>query len=259
LRVRALGLLPVQALEFTLAALFSRLRYVSGGSFAPQLLGLPMARPANDEVRSRLYGLEPAYQHPCAEMLIDAATWQLPTHSADAFLHATLKGMAAQLQLAQAGDSTLERALRVRLRDALAQGRADASRMAELLGVSERTLKSSAVRRLPGCWPRRVCIWSRWPVGWAMQSRPRSRGPSDAGRASRLGLGGPDNGAELRGYRADRQVRLATGYRLLATRSNVGFVAARSVSRLTVEGPAAPVHTATERSVAQLTPASVEP
>ncbi|MCV2355696.1 AraC family transcriptional regulator [Paucibacter sp. B2R-40] len=141
LRVRALTPLPEQALEFTIAALFSRLRYVSGGGFKPQLLGLPLARPTNDEVRSRLYGLAPAYGHPCAEMLIDAATWQLPTHSADAFLHATLKGMAAQLQLAQAGDSTLERALRVRLRDALAQGRADAARMAELLGVSERTLQ----------------------------------------------------------------------------------------------------------------------
>ncbi|WP_088279981.1 AraC family transcriptional regulator [Ideonella sp. A 288] len=141
LRVRALGPLPDQALEFTLAALFSRLRYVSGGTFAPLLLGLPLARPGNDDVRSRLFGLEPTYQHPCAEMLIDAAIWHLPTHSADAFLHATLKGMAAQLQLAQAGDSTLERALRVRLRDALAQGRADAARMAELLGVSERTLQ----------------------------------------------------------------------------------------------------------------------
>ena len=141
LRVRALGPLPDQALEFTLAALFSRLRYVSGGSFRPQLLGLPMAQPANDGVRTRLFGLVPVYQHPCAEMLIDAATWQLPTQSADAFLHGTLKAMAAQLQLAQAGDSTLERALRVRLRDALAQGRADAARMAELLGVSERTLQ----------------------------------------------------------------------------------------------------------------------
>jgi AraC-like DNA-binding protein len=141
LRVRALATLPVQALEFTLAALFSRLRYVSGGSFQPRLLGLPLPRPADDDVRQRLYGLAPAYGHPCAEMWVDAAAWQMPTRSADPFLHATLKGMAAQLQLAQPGDSTLERALRARLRDALAQGRADAARMAELLGVSERTLQ----------------------------------------------------------------------------------------------------------------------
>jgi AraC-like DNA-binding protein len=141
LRVRALAPMPVQALEFTLAALFSRLRYVSGGSFVPRLLGLPVARPVSDAVRVRLFGLEPAYEHPCAEMLIDGATWRLPTRSADAFLHATLKGMASQLQLAQPGDSTLEHALRARLRDALAQGRADAARMAVLLGVSERTLQ----------------------------------------------------------------------------------------------------------------------
>lgn len=141
LRIRAAPALPVQALEFTLAAMFSRLRCISGGSFQPRLLGLPLQRPADDAVRQRLFGLVPAYGHPCAEMLIDAATWQMPTRSADPFLHATLKAMAAQLQLAQPGDSTLERALRARLRDALAQGRADAARMAELLGVSERTLQ----------------------------------------------------------------------------------------------------------------------
>jgi AraC-like DNA-binding protein len=141
LRVRGLVKMPVQALEFTLAALYGRLRYVSGGGFAPRLLGLPIPRPANDDVRSRLFGLPPAYEHPCAELLIDEATWRMPIRSADAFLHATLKGMAAQLQLAQPGDSTLERALRARLRDALAQGRADAACMAVLLGVSERTLQ----------------------------------------------------------------------------------------------------------------------
>jgi len=141
LRVRTLAPMPPQALEFTAAALFSRLRYVTGGSFRPRLLGLPVARPDDDAVRPRLFGLAPVYGHPCAEMLIDAATWRLPTRSADAFLHATLKGMAAQLQLARPHDSTLESALRARLRDALAQGRADAARMADLLGMSERTLQ----------------------------------------------------------------------------------------------------------------------
>jgi AraC-like DNA-binding protein len=141
LRVRGLVEMPAQALEFTLAALYSRLRHVSGGSFAPRLLGLPIPRPADDAVRARLFCLTPAYEHPCAELLIDDANWRMATRSADPFLHATLKGMAAQLQLSQPGDSTLERALRARLRDALAQGRADAARMAVLLGVSERTLQ----------------------------------------------------------------------------------------------------------------------
>jgi AraC-like DNA-binding protein len=141
LRVRAPAPMPAQALEFTLVTLFSRLRYVSGGSFVPRMLGLPVARPARDDVRTRVLGLTPAYQRPCAEMLIDGDTWHMPTRSADAFLHATLKAIAAQLQLTRPGDSTVERALRARLRDALAQGRADAARMAVLLGVSERTLQ----------------------------------------------------------------------------------------------------------------------
>ena len=140
-RVRPLGPMPAQALEFTLVTLFSRLRYVSGGSFVPRMLGLPVARPARDDVRTRVLGLTPAYQRPGAEMLIDGDTWHMPTRSADAFLHATLKAIAAQLQLTRPGDSTVERALRARLRDALAQGRADAARMAVLLGVSERTLQ----------------------------------------------------------------------------------------------------------------------
>jgi AraC-like DNA-binding protein len=140
-RVRAPRPMPAQALEFTLAAVFSRLRYVSGGSFAPRMLGLPVPRPASDTVRKRLYGLSPVYQHPCAEMLIDRQSWQMPTRSADAFLHDTLKALAGKLHLARPGDSSVERALRARLRDALAQGRADAARMAVLLGVSERTLQ----------------------------------------------------------------------------------------------------------------------
>lgn len=74
-------------------------------------------------------------------MVIDADTWRASTHSADPFLHATLKRMASQLQIAQPDDSMLERALRARLRVALAQGRADPARMAVLLGVSERTLQ----------------------------------------------------------------------------------------------------------------------
>lgn len=141
LRVRPLAPLPTQAIEFTLAALFSRLRHLTGGCFAPRLLGLPVVQPTSDTVRTRLYGLKPVYEHSCAEMLIDPATWQRPTHGADTFLHATLKSMASQLRLTHAGDSTLERALRARLRDALALGCADASRMAALLGVSERTLQ----------------------------------------------------------------------------------------------------------------------
>jgi AraC-like DNA-binding protein len=140
-RVRSLAAVPAQGLEFTLAVVFGRLRHLTGGRFVPRMLGLPVERPAHDNVRPGLFGQAPAYGHPCAEMIIDGDGWRLPIRSADAYLHATLVAMAEKLQLTQPDDSTLERALRARLRDALAHGRADAARMALLLGVSERTLQ----------------------------------------------------------------------------------------------------------------------
>lgn len=141
LRVRPLVAVPAQGLEFTLAMVLGRLRHVTGGRFVPRMLGLPVPRPANDTVRPGLFGQAPVFEHPCAEMIIDGDNWRMPIRSADAFLHATLVAMAEKLQLTQPDDSTLERALRARLREALAQGRADATRMARLLGVSERTLQ----------------------------------------------------------------------------------------------------------------------
>lgn len=141
LRIRGPASLPVEAFEFTLAALCGRLRYVSDGGFKPRLVGLPTPRPARDDVREGLFGMPLTHGYPCAEIVVDAATWQAPTHSADPFLHATLKRMAPLLHIAQADDSLLERALRARLRAALPHKGADPARMAVLLGVSERTLQ----------------------------------------------------------------------------------------------------------------------
>jgi AraC-like DNA-binding protein len=143
LRVRGIGPqgVPAVAQEFTMAAVFCRLNYVCAGTFKPRLLGLPIPAPAEDAVRTRLYGIAPTYAYPFAEMVIRAETWESPARSADPFLHASLKRLAEQLQLAGPDASPLEQALRVRLRPALAQGRADPARLAHLLGVSERTLQ----------------------------------------------------------------------------------------------------------------------
>jgi AraC-like DNA-binding protein len=143
LRVRGLGPPPVPppALEFILAAVFSRLHYVCAGSFKPRLLGLPIPPPVADDVRVRLFGVVPTYGYPFAEMVISADTWRAKTGRADPFLHATLKRMAEQMHGVVDHDTPLEQALRVRLRSALAQGRADPARLARLLGVSERTLQ----------------------------------------------------------------------------------------------------------------------
>lgn len=140
-RVQPAGALPPQASEFTLATVFCRLRHITGGHFVPRTIGLPGARPASDTVRHRLLGLAPTYMHPTAEMIIDSQGWRLPVRSADPYLHAALESIAVRLHLTQPRASTLERAVRARLRGVLAQGRPDAARMARLLGVSERTLQ----------------------------------------------------------------------------------------------------------------------
>ncbi|MBC8058902.1 MAG: helix-turn-helix domain-containing protein [Rhizobiales bacterium] len=141
IEVRGRDSTPIKALEFTLASIFGRLRYVTQNSFRAVAVGLPVERPADDPVRRRLWGAPIAYSQPCAGCTIDADTWAMRIHTADPYLHATLKQVAAQLHLAPSPVNELEQALRVRLRDALSQGRADAERLAGLLGVSERTLQ----------------------------------------------------------------------------------------------------------------------
>ncbi|MEO8524992.1 MAG: helix-turn-helix domain-containing protein [Caldimonas sp.] len=141
LEVRGIGTMPAQAVEFTLASVAGRLRYLTRQAFQPRWVGLPCERPAQDPVRARLWGVPLRYAQPGASLCIDAATWALAIHGADPYLHATLQGVAAHLHLAPGPIDTLELALRARLRDALAQGQASAQRLARLLGVSERTLQ----------------------------------------------------------------------------------------------------------------------
>jgi AraC-like DNA-binding protein len=134
------GLSPV-ALEFTTACIVKLLRCVSDGQFEPVRVGLPIARPPADPVRARIYGAALVYDHPSADVVIGRDTWLRQVTSADPYLHATLKRVAAQLELTQPHDTGLESALRARLRGSLSQGQATPSRMATLLGVSERTLQ----------------------------------------------------------------------------------------------------------------------
>lgn len=140
-QVRGLPDVPVVALEFTLACIFNRMQRVSGGRFDAMRVGLPATRPMRDPVRESVYGSALTYAYPCVELAISAEVWRSACVTADPFLHSTLEQLARQMQLQGQADSALESALRMRLRGALAQGRADAQRMASLLGVSERTLQ----------------------------------------------------------------------------------------------------------------------
>lgn len=133
--------LPVVPLEFTLASIYGRLRHLSGGRFVPLRVGLPVKRPPSDAVRERVYGAALRYDYPCVEIAISAQDWTSECTGADPYLHATLKQLAQHLRVQPSADTALESAVRMRLRGALAQGHADAGRMASLLGVSERTLQ----------------------------------------------------------------------------------------------------------------------
>ena len=141
IRVRAAPGLSAVVHEFTLASIVSRLRHVTGGAFKPSRVALPVPHAPDDDVRIGLYGTALAYDFPCAEMLIDDAGWTMPVVGADPFLHATLEQLARHLHLGRAEDAPLVSAVRARLRAELGQGGADPSRIACLLGVSERTMQ----------------------------------------------------------------------------------------------------------------------
>lgn len=81
------------------------------------------------------------YDFPYAEIWIDAKNWLRVNSSADPYLQATLRHIASQPPTTAPGENLVGRALRPRLRMALAQGRADLARCASLLGVSERTFQ----------------------------------------------------------------------------------------------------------------------
>lgn len=141
LTVRGVGEFPPEASEFTLAMVINRLRYLTGSKFPLLRIGLPNTRPEADPIRETLLDAPIVYDYPIASMSFDASGWKLPMLRADPHLHATLKRIAEQLHLTRQGDSDLERALRLRLRDALAKQYADPERLALLLGMSERTLQ----------------------------------------------------------------------------------------------------------------------
>ena len=133
--------LSSDALEFTLALLVSRARYMTDGRCQPSRIRLPVKKPEQDPVRERLLGSVLEYDFPGAEILIDATNWHLECKTADSYLHTALKQISSQFRGAEAGGSSLEQALRARLRGALAQGRNDSARIAAMLGLSERTMQ----------------------------------------------------------------------------------------------------------------------
>lgn len=141
IQVRAAASMLDEVLEFTLAVLGHRLRFVTENVFVPAKLMLTQRKPARDAIRAKLWQAPIEYGCAYAQMNIDARNWKLSVPRADARLHATLREMADTLKLSNNHASTLESAVRARLRVALGNGNVNPRSMARLLGLSERTLQ----------------------------------------------------------------------------------------------------------------------
>ncbi|TXT38054.1 MAG: AraC family transcriptional regulator [Comamonadaceae bacterium] len=141
LYVRTDGHVPIQVCEFTLAMLVLRIRHLVGNSFMPQQTLLPCPRPSGKTLHPQVFGSPIVYDAPLAGIAIRHADWALPVRQADAYLHDMLKGLAKQLALGQSDTPVLEQALRARLCEAIPCGNASPKRLAQLIGLSERTLQ----------------------------------------------------------------------------------------------------------------------
>jgi AraC-like DNA-binding protein len=141
IRVRSDVALPPYVFEFTIIAIYARLRFVTAGRFAAAQISLPIPIPQELVPRSALLQTRINYDFPFAEMLIDAKNWRLNSNKADPFLHNALTQITSQQTAVGSNGTSLEQALRPRLRAALSSGQADIDRMAALIGVSVRTLQ----------------------------------------------------------------------------------------------------------------------
>jgi AraC-like DNA-binding protein len=141
IRVRSDVELPPYVFEFTIIAIYARLRFMTANRFVAVQISLPIPNPHELASRDTLLQTRIKYDFPFAEMLVDTKNWRLNSIKADPFLHNALTQIASQQSAVGSNGSSLEQALRPRLRAALSGGQADIDRMAALIGVSVRTLQ----------------------------------------------------------------------------------------------------------------------
>lgn len=124
---------------FTLGVFLTRFRVRTEGGFEATLdvAGPPPRAP---EAFCRVAATAIHFDQRTSALILPHAVWKRRLAGADPRLHETLRALSSSLDL---GDTTgeLERAIRLRLRSALAQGDVDATSMARALGLSERTLQ----------------------------------------------------------------------------------------------------------------------
>ncbi len=141
LRLRADSHVPANAIEFTLATVVLRMRHLVAVGFTPLQVFLTGCAPVDASLHQEAFSCPVVYGAPVAGFCMAVADWGLPIKQADAYLHATLRDLAAQMHLGRSESSGLEQAMRARLRDALPSGDASPAQLARLIGLSERTLQ----------------------------------------------------------------------------------------------------------------------
>jgi AraC-like DNA-binding protein len=126
--------------EFTVAVLVGRFRAAATSiPFAPSEVRLTRPAPGRRGRHQALLGCAVRFGCAAASLRVPAASWRARLGSADPALQATLRALAARLELG-AASSDLEAAVRARLRVSLPEGGADAAAVSRALGISERTL-----------------------------------------------------------------------------------------------------------------------
>jgi AraC-like DNA-binding protein len=132
--------------EFTIAVFVGRFRAGAVGPFRAERIRLTRPAPPSITRHERLLVAPVTFGCAVSALELPAPSWSLGLRRADPALQATLRQLAARLELG-APASDLEAAVRARLRSFLPGGAPGAAAVARALGVSERTLQ----RRLQEC------------------------------------------------------------------------------------------------------------
>jgi AraC-like DNA-binding protein len=124
---------PLDTEAFTAAVIIGRLRYI-----APQVVFSDVALKLSSADVCEVLSAPVRWSSASTSLELPASSLSLSLRTSDAGLHKTMTHLAAQLGLGVAA-SSIELAVRARLRALLPEGRAEAANVAQSLGMSERT------------------------------------------------------------------------------------------------------------------------
>jgi AraC-like DNA-binding protein len=133
--------IPDDASEFMLMCIARRLSLLTDRAVAPTRVCLTRPQPKAKGCYSQWFDCPVEFAAPVTRFAIASRDMDVAMSRADATLQGMLTQLASNLHLGAPQSSTLELALRARLRDAFADRKASQPHLARLLGMSERTLQ----------------------------------------------------------------------------------------------------------------------